>query len=680
MGKVCFGASYGMVLPVTPPLDTLTATRALELARNGLTRPGAPPEMPARLIVVDVERQRATLIENGEATASWPVSTSERGIGGEAGSYRTPPGWHRIHRKIGGEADAGTVFASREPTGETWRGETLRGDARGDDLILTRVLTLDGLEEGVNRGEGTDSLSRYIYIHGTNHEALVGRPVSHGCVRMTNADVCALFERVQDGDPVLIAPPLQQTIPDPKGPKRFHYAGLGGSGMSALAQFQMMTGGRASGSDRAFDRSERPEMRSEFEALGIAVLKQDGSGISPDCAALVVSTAVEEHVPDFAAAKAQGIPIIHRSELLAHFVAARRSIAITGTSGKSTVTAMVFEILRGSGADPSVITGGDLRLLQSQGLPGNAYAGASDLLVIEADESDGSLVRYAPAFGVILNLQRDHKEMNEVEAMFSTLRARVREVLVVGEDSNLDALAGASLRFGFSERAHVRGQDIELLPDDSRFRVEETIFTLPVPGAHNVANALAAIAACRTLGVTLAEMVAPLAAFQGVARRFQSLGVARGVEVVDDFAHNAAKVAASLKTARLRATRILAVFQPHGYGPTRFLRHDFVETFARELSTDDLLWMLEIHYAGGTATRDLSSADIVAEIAARGVAAEFAPSRDWLVERIAREARPGDLVLVMGARDPSLTTFAESILAAIVSDGASANSLPRDSV
>ena len=664
-----------MVPPVTPPLDTLTATRALELARQGLERSGAPPELPPRLIVVDVERQRATLIEAGEAKASWPVSTSSRGIGGAADSYRTPPGWHRIQRAIGGDAAPGTMFSSREPTAEIWR-----GDARGDDLILTRILTLDGMEEGINRGAGCDSLSRYIYIHGTNHEALVGRAFSHGCVRMTNEDVSQLFTRVAEGDFVLVAPPRDAPIPDPKGARRFHYAGLGGSGMSALAQFQVMTGGHASGSDRAFDKGERPELRAEFEALGISVLPQDGSGIGPDCAALVVSTAVEAEVPDYAEALAQHIPIIHRSELLAQFVAVRRTIAVTGTSGKSTVTAMTFEILRGAGRDPSVITGGDLRLLQAQGLPGNAYAGASDLLVIEADESDGSLVRYQPAVGVILNLQRDHKEMIEVEAMFAALRARTREMLVVGDDSNLDGLAGGALRFGFGAHADIRGEDVKLLPHGSSFRVGAVAFTLPVPGAHNVSNALAAIAACRAVDVDLAEMVAPLASFQGVARRFQSVGTARGIEVIDDFAHNADKVAASLKTARLRGKRILAVFQPHGYGPTRFLRQDFVETFARELAPDDRLFMLEIHYAGGTATRDLSSADIVADIAARGVAAEFAASRGWLVDRIAREARAGDLVLVMGARDPSLTELARSILAAIAAEEDSSSAAPPDSV
>jgi UDP-N-acetylmuramate--alanine ligase len=167
-------------------------------------------------------------------------------------------------------------------------------------------------------------------------------------------------------------------------------------------------------------------------------------------------------------------------------------------------------------------------------------------------------------------------------------------------------------------------------------------------------------------------MVSPLAGFRGIGRRFQTVGEARGVEVIDDFAHNAEKIAAAIKTAKLRAKRVLAIYQPHGYGPTRFLRKDFVTTFARELAGEDLLWMLEVFYAGGTATRDFSAADIVAEIGARGVRAEFAPSREWLVTRVAEEASSGDLVLVMGARDPSLSALARAILGAIETEAAPA--------
>ena len=643
---------------MNPPASI--SDRALEIAHAALRRPGAPDTLPDRLLVVDVERQTVALLEQGRATGAWPVSTASNGVGGAENSLKTPPGWHRIQARIGEGACPGAVFQSRVPTGETWCGEQ-----RDDDLILTRILTLDGLEDGVNRGPGHDSLERYIYFHGTNQEDLIGRAVSRGCVRLMNADICTLFDRVREGDLVLIAASEPKEIPDPYASGRFHYAGLGGSGMSAIAQFQAMTGGRVSGSDRAFDHGERGNLRAQFEALGIGVYTQDGSGVGEDCTALVVSTAVEAQVPDFAAATAKGVPIIHRSEMLAYFVANHRSIAVTGTSGKSTVAGMIFEILRGADRDASVITGGDLPALQADGLIGNAYAGASDLLVVEADESDGSLVRYAPAIGVILNLQRDHKEVDDVAAMFATLRARAREMLVVGDDAALDPFAGRALRFGLSERAHVRGMDVQMGPQSSCFRVEDTVFELPVPGAHNVLNALGAIAACRAVDVALADMAEPLSRFSGIGRRFQTVGRSRGVEVVDDFAHNAEKIAAAIRTAKLRGKRVLAIYQPHGYGPTRFLRQDFVRTFSGELSADDRLWMLEVFYAGGTATRDFSAADIIEEIGSRGTQAEFAPSRERLIARVAEEAREGDIVLVMGARDPSLSAFAKGILDAL---------------
>ena len=636
----------------------LARSRALELVRAALARPGVPADpLRDRLVLVDVRRQRLSLIEAGEVLGEWPVSTAAAGVGGAEGSHRTPPGWHRIARRIGAGAAAGAVFESREPTGATWHGEPLE-----DDLILTRVLTLEGLEAGVNRGPGCDSLERYIYLHGTNHESALGMAASHGCVRLANAAVIELFDRVREGDAVLIVPDDLASLPDPHGPGRFHYAGLGGSGMSALAQFQVMTGGHASGSDRAFDRGERGAARARLERLGISIHAQDGSGVGEDCAALVVSTAVESQVPDMIAARGLGVPRVHRSELLARFVADRRALAVAGTSGKSTVVAMIFEILRGAGRDPSVITGGDLVALQDEGLWGNAWAGGSDLLVVEADESDGSLVRYAPAVGVVLNLQRDHREMAEVAEMFARFRAQSRESFVAGEADNLAPLADGAAVFGFGSGATVRGTGLDLGPDGSRFDVDGVRIELPVPGRHNVENALAAIAACRAVGVETAAMAPALARFRGVGRRFQSLGRARGIEVVDDFAHNPAKIAAALETAQRRAARVLAVYQPHGYGPTRFLRADFVAAFAAALRPEDRLWMLEIFYSGGTAARDFSAADLVAEIAARGRQAEFAPSRDWLVERLADAARPGDLVLVMGARDPSLTDLSRRLL------------------
>jgi UDP-N-acetylmuramate--alanine ligase len=641
---------------LTPAGDT----DVLALAKRALTRARAPQRtLPERLLIVDGGVQRMWLLEGGQVTFSAAVSTSAAGIGGEEGSGKTPAGWHRIHARIGAGQPSGAVFVSREPTGEVWQGEALT-----NELILTRILTLEGLESGINRGPGCDSLERYIYFHGTNSPDKLGQPASIGCIRLANAEILELFDRVREGDLVVVTGPGVTDMPDPLGRGRFHYAGVGGSGMSALAQFQAMLGGRASGSDRGFDSGEREDARQQLARLQIKVWPQDGSGLADDCGALVVSTAVEDTVPDVAAAKARALPIVHRSEMLAHWVSEFRSVAVSGTSGKSTTTAMTFEILRGAGRDPSVITGGDLVTLQDSGFWGNAWAGKGPL-VVEADESDGSLVRYQPAVSVCLNLSRDHRSEDEVAAMFRVLKRRTREAFVCGEEGIPDDLREGALIFGFGQGAAVRGTDLALGPASTHFRVDGVEFVLPVPGTHNVENALGAIAACRALGVALHEMVTPLAGFRGVARRFQSLGVARGIEVIDDFGHNPAKIAASLATARLRAQRVLAVYQPHGYGPTRFLRDGFVDTFATRTAPDDRVWLLEIFYAGGTAVRDFSAADLVRDIAARGRQAEFAPSREWLISRIVEEARAGDLVLVMGARDPSLTTFAQQVLAAL---------------
>ena len=398
--------------------------RALMLAALG--RQGAPSLNPrSRVLVVDAARQRLGLLEGGRLVFEAVISTAKNGLGCEEGSYRTPTGWHRIHDRIGAGAEPGTVFRNRVAAGEVWRGEI-----RSEDLILTRVLTLDGLEDGCNRGPGVDSLERFIYLHGTNQEGQLGLPVSHGCVRLSNVDVACLFDLLSPGDPVLIAGDLQN---DGLGLGRLHFAGVAGSGMSALAQFVAMKGGHASGSDRSFDRGQRPEERTQLEALGVTIHSQNGAGLEGDCSALIVSTAVEEEVPDVAAARRLGVPVLHRSELLAHLVARYRTVAVTGTSGKSTTVAMVFEILRGVGRDPSVITGGELVALQREGLWGNAWVGRSDILVIEADESDGSVVRYHPAVGVVLNLQRDHKEMDTVAEMFRVFRAQVREAIVLGQ-------------------------------------------------------------------------------------------------------------------------------------------------------------------------------------------------------------------------------------------------------
>jgi len=453
----------------------------------------------------------------------------------------------------------------------------------------------------------------------------------------------------------------------PQHEQWLHFAGVGGSGMSALAQYHALAGGRTTGSDRAFDEGQRAAIRAGLEKSGVIIHPQDGSGLEAGCAGLVVSTAVEDSVPDVRIARDLGIPILHRSELLARHVAQKRTVAVTGTSGKSTVTAMVFSLLHACELEPSLLTGAALPSLVAQGYLGNAWSGTGDLLVIEADESDGSLVRYHPWAGLVLNLSRDHKEPAELLELFLTFRRQTGGPFLVGESPALAPVkqAGPCAVFGVEPGADFRAEYIDLQPNSSRFVVDGVPFSLPIPGHYNVLNALAAIAIGTHAGLSLEAMAPALAGFQGVARRFQSVGTAGDVEVIDDFAHNPDKIAAALATARGRGRRILAVFQPHGFGPTRFLKDDLIAAFAAHLTKTDVLWLPEIFYAGGTVTRDISSRDLTDALCAAGYDARFCAGRDEIPPAIAAEAQAGDVVLVMGARDPSLTDFCGEILAGL---------------
>jgi len=447
-----------------------------------------------------------------------------------------------------------------------------------------------------------------------------------------------------------------------------HFAGVAGSGMSALAQFHAFSGGFTTGSDRSFDDGGRQDIRQRLEGLGVVIVPQDGSfvtagGTDRQCDALVVSTAVEDKVPDVRCARQAGVPILHRSELLAHYVKTHKTIAITGTSGKSTTSAMTYSILRGCGRNPALLTGGAVSLLIDEGLIGNAFSPCSGgetgetLLVIEADESDGSVVRYHPWAGVVLNLGLDHKKPEEIMAMFKTFKTNTTGPFIISDQEALSGLRDSALVF------ETEDESIELQSDGSFFKIDGVGFHLPVPGLHNVENAKAAISACRQAGVELAEMVSPLENYRGVQRRFQLVGQVDGIEVIDDFAHNPDKIDAALATARRRTKgRVLAVFQPHGFGPTRFLKSALIDTFSQNLRGTDILWMPEIFFAGGTVQRDISSGDLTAGVVQNGGDARFSPIREDIVRLLADEAQSGDVILVMGARDPSLTGFCEDIV------------------
>jgi UDP-N-acetylmuramate--alanine ligase len=597
-------------------------------------------------LAVSVEEQALYACAGDRIVERFDASTSRFGLGGRENSLRTPLGLHRIREKYGQGAPAGRVFRDREDTGEDWD-HTLNGD----NLILTRILRLEGLEQGVNRGPGVDSYERYIYIHGTGREDLIGTPLSHGCVCLRNNDVIRLFDLVREGTVVHIDPPPVMINGRPC--RSIHFTGIFGSGMSGLAQYLRFQGIPVSGSDRFHASGDTASLRSSLESLGCSIVPQDGSGVFADTDVVCVSTAIEEGNPDLAAARQHDIPVVHRSDVLAALIASKRTIAVAGTSGKSTVTAMIFEFLTACGHSPSLLSGAGLRRLERQGAIGNAWSGGSDLLVVEADESDGTVVKYRPEAAVILNVSRDHKGVDEVAGMLGTLASRAAWSAVNADDAVLSSLP-AAVRFGRNGSASWRPDHEELLPGSVRLVRKGVEYHLPLPGEHNLENLRAALCVCERYGCEPHVLAEAVRGFEGVARRFSVTRTAKGVIVVDDFAHNPAKIAAAVKAARGLSPGIIAVYQPHGFGPTRFLKDDYISAFRSSFRENDALYLLPIYYAGGTATKDISSQDLVAGLGPVPFPAEAVADRDELIAKLASVARPGDCVIIMGARDPSL--------------------------
>ncbi len=435
--------------------------------------------------------------------------------------------------------------------------------------------------------------------------------------------------------------------------------------MSALAQIHAMAGDEVTGSDRLINNgfTKLPVWDSLIK-LGVKIYPQDGSGIRNNTDVVVLTSAIEPDNIEIQVAKKYAIPILHRSDLLAKHVKESWTIAISGTSGKSTTTAMLFEILRHAGKEPSLITGAVLLSLQEEGYFGNVYKGKSDILVIEADESDGTLVNYHPKIGLMLNLAKDHKEIDVLKGFFQKFSINCDKFIINAQEDNLKELAGPCKTFGLTE-GNVHAQDLHLDGFGSTFTALGQKFTLHLPGEHYVKDALAAIAVAAEMGVDMQKTAEALENFKGVYRRFNTIGIENGIEVIDDFAHNPHKLSATLKAAHLRGKRVLAYFQPHAYTSVQLLHKEFVEEFTANIKKGDTLWLAEVYYAGGTVPADISSKMISDPLKANGVDVRTLATRKEVAADIAASAKPGDVVMVMGARDPTITDFAKEILAQI---------------
>ncbi|MBK7374073.1 MAG: UDP-N-acetylmuramate--alanine ligase [Ferruginibacter sp.] len=453
--------------------------------------------------------------------------------------------------------------------------------------------------------------------------------------------------------------------------KNVFFIGVAGVGMSAIAQYLQGIGKNVSGSDRYFKEAEFNETKEKLEAEGIKCFLQNGDGISTGTDLVVVSTAIEDTVFEVQKAKQLNIPIIKRSELLALIARSKRTIAVGGTSGKSTTSAMLFDILEKAGLKPSIISGAGLVSIIREGKIGNAKVGAGAWLVIEADESDGSIVHYHPEIGLLLNVDKDHQELDELMNIFTTFRNNSNKFIVnqsnplaqqLSQDIQQDFSADEDYDAGYIARDYQQdGFHIEFRIQNLPAGMKATIFNINSFGRHNMENALAAVAVANQVGVDLETCAAALQHYEGIYRRNQVLGNKNGVWVIDDYAHNPVKCAAAIRACQPVAEKVVAWFQPHGYGPTRFLRDDFVKEISGALRPQDEIWMSEIFYAGGTAVKDISAGDLIRDIKALGKNAFFVDDRNEFVGKVRPHLSGNSVLLLMGARDPGLEAFSRSV-------------------
>jgi UDP-N-acetylmuramate--alanine ligase len=451
---------------------------------------------------------------------------------------------------------------------------------------------------------------------------------------------------------------------------RWHFSGVAGAGMNPLARLLAGRGVTVQGSDRSLDRGEQPVLRSILEAAGVRLVPQDGAAIDAGLEVLVHSTAVESDTPEMRRARELGVRLLPRPQLLIDLVgAAAPGVAVAGTSGKSSVTGMVAWIARAL-AEPCTILGGAALAEDGASHMGCLVAGPANApLVAEACESDGTIIGYRPGIALLHNVGLDHADPNEIRHRFRTYLAHAPTVLVNRGQAAAWALAEGccdARGYGRHPEARLRLETVRSGPQRAQGVVRhggnEYFLDLPQPGDYQLDNACAALAIADALGWDLRAAAAALTDFPGVARRYQRIGTSEdGITVIDDFAHNPDKVAAVLSAAVLQADRVLAIFQPHGFGPAKHMGREICDALAAGLREHDRCCLAEIYDAGGSADRSISSRDLAAGLATTRPCA-YAANHEEVLTWATAEARPGDVVLLMGSRDPRLPGLAQALL------------------
>ena len=423
-----------------------------------------------------------------------------------------------------------------------------------------------------------------------------------------------------------------------------HLIGIGGVGMSALAQVFLDKGFQVSGSDRLQTLGIDTPILAALRNQGVRLFPQDGFGVeSVRPNRVIYSTAVEEDNPDMLAARQFGIETFHRSAALATLAAPHELIAVTGTCGKSSVTAMLGHLLSACGRDPLIVNGAEIVGYDGGGCrvgSVRASASSSGLMVAEADESDRSLMALNPTHVIVTNVSSDHFPAEEARALFAAFKAKASGIVIDTEDCNPET-------------------DFETCGWETRFRFRDADWVLPMPGAHNVANAKAALDMALRLGCSEQTLQSALCTFGGIRRRLERTGICRGALVVDDYAHNIEKLAAAWTTLAAAAPDgVIGLWRPHGYAPLRKMLDGLAVMFNEVLRPCDRLLLLPVYDAGGTANRSVASEDLVARLTC---SYELVPDLAVAERRMIALAAPGRVLATFGARDPGLPVLAHRL-------------------
>lgn len=444
--------------------------------------------------------------------------------------------------------------------------------------------------------------------------------------------------------------------------RQIHFVGVGGIGMSGIAELLVNLGYGVSGSD-----AKRTELTDRLAGLGVRVAIGHDAANLGEADVVVVSSAVKADNPEVVAARHRHVPVIPRAEMLAELMRLRFGVAIAGAHGKTTTTSMVALMLERAGLDPTAVIGGRLSAFGS-----NARLGRGNLMVVEADESDRSFLKLTPSIAVITNIDREHMEAyGTFERLLDAFVDFADKVPFYGavvaciDDPNVRAmlprLSRRVITYGFSQDADVWGVNATTDGRGGRCDVMQGVLSVGVPGLHNLQNALAAVAVGLELGVSFDRIAPALAEFGGADRRYQFKGAINGVTVVDDYGHHPTEIAAVLRAARSGSPRrVVAVFQPHRYSRTR----DLLAEFGRVLADADVTLLTEIYPAGEAPIPGITASAIAEAIRAHGRGTvELVPSLDSLAARAAEIAVDGDVLLTLGAG--SIGAVSDKIVAAL---------------